>query len=281
MDTETVLDTDDTAVADAQQAKSGHGPEEENDLSTPDGGNSQQDISEGKNQDEDSPFPKKAQNLIARRDKQLAKARKEIAQMRAELTQFMQMQKSSAEAPKAPTEDQFDNFGDFLKAQTEFLANQKIAEALSKQSGQQPKLTHEQAQYVEWQDQRSAHIGNQAADMVQKVPELKELYEENADIIEAFPPQLEHMFLSLDNAPAAFYALAKEGKLESLLAMSPYMAAAEIRDAQSRGLQYIQQAQNKKTNAPRPMQPSKGSGGASKPLHQMSPDELVDVWLNS
>jgi len=85
----------------------------------------------------------------------------------------------------------------------------------------------------------------------------------------------------IEDAPAATYALAKEGRLQDLYYMPPHVAAAHLVQAEIRGKQYLQQSTRVQKQAPQPIGSLKGAGKSStKSLGQMTPNEL-DKWRKS
>lgn len=230
----------------------------------------------------DVPFPKKAINAISRRDKQIGKLRAEAAQAQSELAKYRQQyepgtqsQQGQKPAPNEPKEDSFDNYGDYLKAVARHEARQELAKENT--NTQQAQMT---AQQQQWVAQREEVVENQAIELIQANPELRDLVIEHADVLDDFPPHLQMAFLESDNAALAFVALAKEGKLESLMSMSPARAAMEIGRAIDRG-SAMMKAKKITTTAPAPMTPVKGAGPAGKQIDSTSsPDDLMK-WLNT
>ncbi len=215
---------------------------------------------------EEIPFPKKALKALSRRDRQIGKLRAELQQREAELQRFQQAPTSPQ--TKGPQEEQFDNYGDYLKAVGRFEAQQeREAETSQKQKEQST-----QAQEA-WVAEREAYVSEKAQEAIKSVPDFQNLLMEHSDVVNEFPPYLQTAFYELDNAPMAFYALAKEGKLEGLLTMSPGRAIMEIGKAEERG---IAMARNKPvTRAPAPLSANKGTASGYPRLEAMSGDEIL------
>ena len=76
---------------------------------------------------EDTPFPKKAVNALARRDKKISKLQAEYAAATGELQKFRD-QAQKAELENAPQEDAFDNYGDFKEAEIRHKLKQETSE---------------------------------------------------------------------------------------------------------------------------------------------------------
>lgn len=215
-------------------------------------------------------FPKKAVNAISRRDKQIGKLRAEREQLAAELNKFRAQSTQTKPANTgAPKEAEFTNYADFLEAKNAYAIEQKFAERDTKHEETQ-RTTQEKA----WISEREQALSVKAQQFVKEMPDAAALVEEYSDVIDEFSPQLQRLFLEADNAPLAFYNLAKEGKLESLASMSLARAAMEIGRAET------QAATKPKTKAPTPLPAARGSVAPSKSLESMSGDELLK-WVNS
>jgi hypothetical protein len=224
--------------------------------------------------EEDIPFPKKAINALSRRDKQIGRLRAEAQQYKAELEKLQAQAQPKENQPKksdGPQEDQFDNYGDYLKAVARYEARQELAQG-------QPKQEPVDIQEQVWIAKREEYVGQQATALLETNPEYQQILTENADILDAMPPHVERAFLEAENAPLAFVALANEGKLEELLTMSPTKAAMEIAKAEIRGEAMVKA--KKVTNAPTPLSANKGSGQVGKSLDAMSGKELNE-WRKS
>jgi hypothetical protein len=224
--------------------------------------------------DEDVPFPKKAVNAISRRDKQIGSLKAEKQALAARIAELEAKQTPQGkDNSNGPSEDDFDNYAEYLKA---------VARHEAKQELEQGKKAQEQSQSAEkeqlWVAQREDYIAEQANKIIESSPELKQLVEENADILDSFPYHVSRAFLEAENAPLAFIALAKEGKLEQLATMSPMQVAAVIAKAELRGEALIKTKPI--TKAPVPMSSAKGTGAGAKSLDNMSPDEIRG-WLKS
>lgn len=219
---------------------------------------------------DDVPFPKKAVNAISRRDKQIGKMRAEMAALQAEIAKYTQNQ---AQPPKnqnvvndgSPKEDDFDNYSDFLEA--------KLLYKIKQEQTAQEKTKQEQAlsaQKQEWVASREQEIVSKVDAHKEVIPDFVQVIETYADIADEFPEHIVQAFYEADDAPLAFYNLAKDGKLEALSSMSPYKAAMEIALAQNKKAPVV----NRVSNAPAPISAAKGSGSGSKSLDNMSWSEM-------
>ena len=134
------------------------------------------------------------------------------------------------------------------------------------------------AKYQEWIEEREAILGEKSVKAATEIPDYRAVYAEYQDVFEDLPEHINQAFLELDDAPLAFYALAKEGKLESLKTMSPAKAIIELGKAEDRGIAMTKVRQT--TKAPTPLSANKGNGMVSKSLNNMSSDELLK-WAKS
>lgn len=219
----------------------------------------------------DVPFPKKAVNALSRRDKQIGKLQAQLAAERAELARYREQQAKSP-VDNSPKEEAFDNYGEYLKAVARHEAKQELSQNSQKQLEQQS-----MAQQEAWINERSEYATDRARKAIESIPDYKQLFTENADVLQSLPPHLERAFLEADAPELAFYALAKEGRLEALLGMSPSRAAIEIGRAEARG-EALSKAKPV-TRAPAPIQGVKGASGGSKTLDNMNSEELIK-WFN-
>jgi chromosome segregation ATPase len=219
--------------------------------------------------EKDEPFPKKAINALSRRDKQIGKLRAQTEQMQAELKALRE-----ANTPKQttgePKETDFANYHEYIRAVNKYDSEKLLAERDSKQQETQ-KVSQSQA----WETERLTEIDKQSAEFAKETPEVTALFDEYADVIREYPPEIKRLFLEADNAPLAFYNLAKEGKIEALGEMSLAKAAMEIGRAQT------QAATKTKTKAPTPLPASRGSAAAGKSVNDMATPEEFFKWYST
>lgn len=208
---------------------------------------------------DDAPFPKKAVNAISRRDKQIAKLRGQIQELQA------RVQAPQPSQQKQLNEADFESYGDYLKADI----TQKAKQDLIKEFEQQ-KIAEKQTELVR---EQMAHHEAKSAEYAKTIPDYQHVFMESADVIDALPEHVAQAFLEADDAPLAFYALAKEGNLEALANLSPHRAAIEIGKAELRGAEMIKA--RKVTQAPAPMKPNKGTATGTKSIGRMTPEELA------
>lgn len=228
----------------------------------------------------DDPWPESARNAVNRREKALAKERAQLAQYRRELNELRAAQEKAAKdagQPKEPNENDFDTYGDYLKAVAKFRPQEKPQETVD------PKTIHEQAlQQARVQmhyEQRKQAVIPAIEKAMTEHPELAQLEEEFADVIDSAPEPVLLAFLDSENPAAAFYALAKEGKLEQLAHMPPTQMAYAIAQAELRGTQMMKAS--KVSKAPTPIQGVKGASSGSRSLGDFKNVDDVMKWVKS
>jgi hypothetical protein len=168
-----------------------------------------------------------------------------------------------------PKETDFNNYAEYMRAVNKYDLQQELAQRDSKQQ-----VTQQTAQEQAWIGQREQAVALKAQEFAKENPEVIALVEEYGEVIDELPPAIQRAFLEADNAPLAFFNLAKEGRLEELANMSPARAAMEIGRAQ------MQAPAKPKTKAPTPLPASRGSVASGKSLDQMSGKELLK-WSKS
>lgn len=218
---------------------------------------------------EDIPFPKKAINALSRRDKQIGKLQAQLAAERAELAKYREQR---VKTPELPSEESFDNYGEYLAAKHRAEFEQEQSQKTKQDEEKQAKAQKEQ-----WYVEREGYAIEKAQQAIQNIPDYRQLLVENADIVQSFPEHVTDAFFEADEPALAFLALAKEGKLDSLLNMSPARVALEIGRAELRGeaLSKVKPI----TKTPAPIEALKGTGSSTKSLETMNADELLK-WLN-
>ena len=222
---------------------------------------------------DDVVFPKKAINALSRRDKQIGKLQAERAALQAELQTYRE-KAITAQNQDAPNEDSFDNYGDYIKAVARHELKQETSQEAQKDAEARLQETDQR-----WLDERSNYTIEKTREAISTIPGLQQLITENADVVASLHPNTERAFLEADEPVLAFYALAKEGKLEALQSMSPAKAAMEIGKAEIRGAEYMK---NKPvTKAPAPITPLKGNGQVNKNINGQSSWSDIQKWLNS
>lgn len=228
----------------------------------------EQDVQETEDLDNDSDgdeveFPKKAVNALNRKNKKINKLNGRIRELEAKLNEKPQVDNQ----PSDINPDDFETYGDYLNAQVEARVDERIKQSQSDMQRQQ--LTAQQEQLKRERDQ---YIIDQAQEAAQTFTDLPQVWQQNAQLLDSLPKEIEEIFYSIENAPAAVYTLAKEGKLESLLYANPAVAAYEIVNAQNKGMELLSRPKQRVSQAPEPISKAKGSGSVKK---QLSPSDDV------
>lgn len=222
------------------------------------------------------PWPKSAENALSRLKKQRSRYQAENAELRSSLDQIKaEIQSLKNPAPQAPREEDYETFEDFLMAKFEHKQGSQQEKPQEKSLSQEEifKQAQEQFHYQE----RMKTMSEQAAKAAETIPEYAQLHAEYSDVMEDLPEGTVKAFLDLNNAPAAFYALAKEGKVEFLSSMPPVQAAMELARAEVRGEQMIQSRKSQQTKAPPPMKGVRGATAVGENIDQMSGDAILNA----
>lgn len=224
-------------------------------------------------------FPKKAQNAISRRDKKINKQQAELDDLRRQV-EALQKAQAPAEPKKEdgpPSEDDFESYADYLRADVAYRAKEQIGKEFSNRDEQAKQAQAEQAQ-AQWLESKQQEVAGKLREAKETIPDLPDVFNENIDILDSFSlpenQHIEYAFYDAEDPVSAFYALAKEGKLESLTQMSPGRAAMEIARAEARGQSLVNP--KKPSRAPEPIKGAKGTGQFNKTLDSMSANELLE-----
>ena len=225
----------------------------------------------------DDVFPKKAVNAIDRRNKKIVKLKGQNQEIRNQMRQMEQSYQNLMEAKAAPQEDDFDNYGDLLDAR----AKHNIEEQFTSRERAQLEAAYNDKQ-SQLQQIKAQNLTEQVNEVSSAIPDFMEVKTQYDAVLDSFPQEIAEVFLDADNAPLAFYTLAKEGRLEDLAYMQPAHAAIVLAHAQERGRSFLNEPKKPipTTKAPKPMTSVKGTGSQSKNLAQMSGDELMS-WMKS
>lgn len=242
---------------------------------------------EGSNESEDSPDDgeftgdteaelKTVRKALDKRNRYINNQRTRIRSLEAEVQKIKDGY--SKNAKPAPQMEQFDSVLDYVRADSNYTLEQKFAE-----QQQQQQLTALEQQQAAIRLQQDAAIEQGLSELVNTNADVKAVLSQALPVIQAMPQQVGSLLYEIDDAPAAVYALAKEGRLQDLYYMNPYVAAAELVQAQHRGQQYLNATtpQPQQQKPPKPLDGLKGRGSQSgRPLHEKSGDELLK-WLNT
>ena len=125
----------------------------------------------------------------------------------------------------------------------------------------------------QWEAERKNALDVAGDAYVKDNPEIAELVEQHADVIRAFPPEINRAIFDSDPMEVikAFHHMARNGTLEEVSDMSYADAkVAIVRAANARTV----------SKAPAPLKSAKGTSSSSNDLLAKSPDELM-AWLKS
>lgn len=256
----------DVPVTDAAEVKS---EAVENEVSTDDG-------DDAPASDVDSEL-KTVRKALDKRNRYINNQRNRIRDLESQMQKLRDGFGSNKTA--APELEKFDSVIDYMKADNNYTLEQKLAEQAHKNELSQL----EQQQNMALQ-QQVHEVSIQMQELLSSNTDFQKVISSNANVIESMPPFIEKMMVEIDDAPAATYALAKEGRLQALYSMPPHIAAAHLVQAEIRGQQYLQQAApNRQVNqtqpAPKPIGSLKGSGKSNKSYADMNADELAKRFL--
>ncbi len=223
----------------------------------------------------DEPFPNKAKNAISRRNRKIAK-------LQAQLREQSATKDDQPKEPKAaPKEDDFETYGDFMKAQNTHDLDARFDERDKQQ--QETRETREQDQWIADRTTVQTENAQKLIENTDKYPDYNQVLNENLDVLEDFSEDLHKVFLEAENGPLAFYTLCKEGAIDSLLDMTPYQAAMAIGGAIARtGIATAatsKPATKKVSGAPIPITGLAGTSDNTNNPADMNPDELIK-WVN-
>lgn len=186
------------------------------------------------------------------------------------LEQGAELSPAKTGIPTNLDQNKFNSYSDYLEARAEEIADYKIERKFAEHSSKQ-KETWQSEQDRQYVSERLGVIEKQTEEFAKEFPDADALGDEYADVLQDFSPQLKRLFLEADNAPMAFYNLAKEGKLEELANMSIAKAAMEIGRAQT-----VAVKPKSVTKAPAPIPASRGSASGGKDPSQMTDAEFND-----
>lgn len=235
------------------------------------------DRAESQNSD-DVAIPKKILNAMSHKDRRIGKltakqyeAEAKIRQLEEQLARYNKPVESEQSA--APNAEKHDNYEDYLKALAEFKVNEKMQEHDKKRLTEQS-----QHAYIERHNERVTHLEQNDVAAKEAFSDYDMVFKEHEDVIADAPEHIKQAFLEAENPAYAFYALAKEGKLESLLSMSPYQIVSTIARYEDKALSLAKTKPVTKT--PPPISSVKGITSGKKSLNALSPHELVK-WVES
>lgn len=176
-------------------------------------------------------------------------------------------QKAPEPAPK-PTADKFGSYDEYVEALADWKAEQKVSEALAKQSKQSAEVAQrraEEAQVQTWaQRQESAR---------QALPDYDEVLG-SADV--GIARHVEQTILDSERGPEVAYHLAKNPDIvRALNSMSPLAAAREIGKLEA-GLN-LKPTPKPVSKAPEPIKPINSGRSAQPDLTSVSMEEYMKL----
>lgn len=220
---------------------------------------------------------KTVRKALDKRNRYINNQRNRIRALEAEIEKLKEgFGKDSAAAPDM---ESFDSVIEYMKADQTHTLDQKFAEQAHK--GQLAQLEQQKAAVIE---QRTVEIATEVNELLSSNEDFKQVVTGNFAVLDQMPEHIEGLMMEIDDAPAATYALLKEGRLQDVYHMPPHIAAAHLVQAEIRGQQYLQQSAPKQTQqhqqqAPKPIGSLKGSGKSTKSYADMSADELAKRFL--
>ncbi len=209
--------------------------------------------------------------LIGKRTAQRYQAEARVKQLEEQLAKYNQPQNTETSA--APDESKFDDYTKYVKALAVYEANKTISESEKKRQTEQQQVSQNT-----YQAERYAHMDDNDIAAKEAFSDFDNVFNENKEIAAEMPEHIKTAFLEAENPSFAFYSLAKEGLLESMLNMSERQAIALITRHEDKAIALSKAKQI--TKAPAPLTPSKGTAVGSKSLESMSGKELLK-WAKS
>lgn len=211
---------------------------------------------------------KKYKNAIRRREKQINKFMAKLAELQGE------DQTDITDKPQAPKEEDYEEYGQYLKDQAKHELREELAQKESEAKKAQKE--QEQALYIQ---QKHAEIAQKNQEYASKIPDFKDVMEEAAPYAQFLPKHVEEILYAADDTSLAYYNIVKGGKLEALSNASPHQAAIMVAQAQTNIPEITPQSTQKPVH--KPMKANKGTGlTGKKPLEKMNGDELLK-WMNN
>lgn len=204
-----------------------------------------------------------------------------------------QQAKIDAVLKKQPKLEDFQDYGDFINALTDWKMDVRDAQRGADAEIQAANAKTEQARN-EAIAQNEARISKQAKELIEKHPEYLDLLKANADILSEIDkiPHVQDAFGRAEHPELAFIELANApGAFQRLLQMDATQAALFVGQAQAIGIARMAQegsdndgaeaGQNQpepqRSKAPTPMKAAKGTGRSGKSFDSMDADELDAV----
>lgn len=221
---------------------------------------------------------KKLENALSHKDRLIGKktaqryqVEAENRQLKEQLAKYNSPQQTEASTP--PDESKFDDYTKYVKALASWEAKNIVSENEKKRQTEQQNVS--QNTYL---SERYAHMDENDIAAKEAFSDFEVVFNENKDLAAEMPEHIKQAFLEAENPSFAFYSLAKEGKLESMLNMSQFQAVALIARYEDKAIALSKAKQV--TKAPTPLTPGKGTAVGSKSLESMSGEELLK-WVRN
>lgn len=253
IDTPAVTDAVDVEVSETDVATESEGDETEDD-----GGDITKEM-------------KTIKKALNKKNRYIDNQRQRLRSLEAEV---QRLKSSTQDTKPAPEMDKFDSVIDYMKADQSYTLDQKLAE-----QAQAAQLSNLEAQKQLVRQEQTQAMAETMSELLNSNPDVKTVITKNSSIIQGMPPHIEALMYEIDDAPAATYALAKEGRLQDLYYMPQHIAAAHLVQAEIRGQQYLQQSARPRQTAPEPIGSLKGTGVKQKSIGSMSADEIVKRYI--
>lgn len=181
----------------------------------------QQEAETQQQRDERGRFKPGVQQRIDELTRQRHEAEREATYWRQRAGVDQAQAPAPAVAPK-PTPDKFNDYADYVEALTEWKAEQKVTEALSKRDQQQAERAQQTAQQAKAQTFAERQQAARTA-----IPDYDEVMSAAADV--RIAPHVHEALLDSKHGPAIAYHLAKNpDEAERLSTLPPLAAAREL-----------------------------------------------------
>lgn len=222
-------------------------------------------------------WPPKAENAHSKLKRRATKLTDENESLKNQIAELKSQLESNVEPKEPPQEGDYNLYDDYMNAQVDYRVEAGIQEAQKTQNEKQLASLEAKQQEV-YKEQRSHHMAEKLVEMTKVYEDYNQVLNPYMHTINAMPSHVENVALAIDNAPLAFYNLAKEGKIEQLAYMPPEIATAEIIQAQYRNVKQPENVMPQKTvsSAPKPMKAVKGT--AVPKTAPMTKDEFFKQW---
>lgn len=220
---------------------------------------------------EETPFPKKAVNTIARLKGDKYKQAQEIKSLRQRLAAL-----ESVKPTPAPKEEDFEGktVAEFAKESAKHAATEAINQEKTKDAQEQ--LAAKEKEYVAAVQE---HVNNSAEKAAELLPDFHKVIEQASTMRRqdgsSYLPlsdEARSAFEESDNPALALYAIIKDGALAELNGLSLAKAAMMVRDYEVKGEALTKV--KKVSTAPEPIGAAKGTGSGGKSLDRMSYEDL-------